>query len=545
LDIDVVLGQAVSLPDGARLATDIYRPKGRGDYPVVLLRPLWDSRSIRHIRLARYLAVHGIVAVIQAVRGTSHSSGAFLGPAGELEDTRRTLQWIQAQDWFSGRLCPLGICYSCYPALVAAQVAREMGIRVPCAIHLVGGMTAEGGSSSTHRGGALRLHWALPVALMLGQPDGARGMRRRLKAEPDLFSRLDLADIDLQSPTAAFIWRSWLSREPLPRLDDDVLRGIPTLTVSGWYDFTLDMAFASHRRLGGEEPDGRHVLVVGPWDHNDPTRQITQVTSGLQVEASAGPLGTLPELFVRWIRTHNGAADTATAAEPGVHYTLGGAAGHEWTWTRHWGGKGVQRLYLQRGDGTGRRCLSPQPGPVGRARFTHDPLDPVPTLGGAVWPLKGYVEPGPADQSPLETRPDIVIYDGAPLQVPLTVVGDVRLELTATAGAAPADFTAKLVDVGPDGYAAIVADGILRTTDGAGVRRRLTVDIGPVAHEFAAGHRIRLEVAAADFPKYDRAVQWQGDRPRVVDYTLFEGGPDGSCLVLPGDFREGEGAGGP
>jgi len=93
-------------------------------------------------------------------------------------------------------------------------------------------------------------------------------------------------------------------------------------------------------------------------------------------------------------------------------------------------------------------------------------------------------------------------------------VGPVRLVLFATSDADDGDFTAKLVDVAPDGRALNRCEGIVRArwqTDGeapvwleADTPRRFEIDLWATGCRFRAGHRIRLEVASANFPCFDR-----------------------------------------
>src|SRR5208283_3659433 len=95
-------------------------------------------------------------------------------------------------------------------------------------------------------------------------------------------------------------------------------------------------------------------------------------------------------------------------------------------------------------------------------RFVYDPAYPVPTVGGPLCCDSLHLAPGPRDQQEVEARPDVLVYSTPPLDRDLEVTGPVSLELYAKSSAVDTDFTAKLVDVWPNGFAQNLTDGIVR-----------------------------------------------------------------------------------
>ncbi len=99
-------------------------------------------------------------------------------------------------------------------------------------------------------------------------------------------------------------------------------------------------------------------------------------------------------------------------------------------------------------------------------RYDYDPDNPVPTLGGnnSTWTQMKFamekILPGPIDQRPIERRDDVLVYTGPPLERALEVTGPLEVILYAASSARDTDFTAKLVDVYPDGRAIHLAEGI-------------------------------------------------------------------------------------
>ena len=124
------------------------------------------------------------------------------------------------------------------------------------------------------------------------------------------------------------------------------------------------------------------------------------------------------------------------------------------------------------------------------------------------------IDYGVADQGFVEDRSDVLVYTSGPLEHDLEITGPVKMELYASSSAVDTDFTAKLVDVRPDGYAHNLQDGIIRARFRTSVAQpsfiepgrvyRYTIDLGSTSHVIRAGHRIRVDVSSSNFPRFDR-----------------------------------------
>jgi uncharacterized protein len=163
-------------------------------------------------------------------------------------------------------------------------------------------------------------------------------------------------------------------------------------------------------------------------------------------------------------------------------------------------------------------AAAPQPG-AAASHYRYDPADPVPTVGGPTLitggPDGGVSWMGGArDQRMVEARPDVLSFTSEVLDADLEVTGPLQVTLHAATSAADTDFTAKLVDVWPDGRAMGVADGIVRARyrDGTGQPSPVTpghvyeypIDLIATSQVFKAGHRLRVDVSSSNFPCYDR-----------------------------------------
>ena len=144
----------------------------------------------------------------------------------------------------------------------------------------------------------------------------------------------------------------------------------------------------------------------------------------------------------------------------------------------------------------------------------------------------GIVPAGAYDQRLVESRHDVLVYTAPPLEEPLEVTGPVTATIYASSSAPDTDFTAKLVDVGPDGYARNVTEGIVRARSREaglpssmiepGTVYKYDIDMWATSNVFMRGHRIRLEVSSSNFPKYDRNANTGGriGRDRTVVSAL-------------------------
>ncbi|MCH7622440.1 MAG: CocE/NonD family hydrolase, partial [Chloroflexi bacterium] len=257
----------------------------------------------------------------------------------------------------------------------------------------------------------------------------------------------------------------------------------------------------------------------------------------------------LHEQLLRWFDYWLKDVDTGIMDEPPVSLFVMGEnrwrQEHEWPLARtHY-----TRYYLH-SDGPansskGSGILStipPQDEPVDH--FTYDPADPVPTLGGSTL----IIPHGVMDQSSAELRQDVLVYTTEPLSQDLEITGPIGVTLYAASTATDTDFTAKLVDVRPDGYAQNLQDGIVRArfrTSAAqpafltpGQVYRFDIDLWSTSHLVRAGHRIRVEISSSNFPRFDRNPNTGGalgadDRMQEARQTVHHSAAFPSHITLP------------
>jgi putative CocE/NonD family hydrolase len=156
---------------------------------------------------------------------------------------------------------------------------------------------------------------------------------------------------------------------------------------------------------------------------------------------------------------------------------------------------------------------------------------------------------GAFNQSDIEKRKDVLVYTSAALTENMTVIGQVNVKLWAFNDAPDTDFTAKLVDVHPDGYAQNILDRLVRARYrngsklppsfiNAGKAYEYTIELGNTSTVFKAGHKIRLEISSSNFPHYVRNQNTAEDvgtstRMRTAHQTVLHDDDHRSLLALP------------
>jgi putative CocE/NonD family hydrolase len=224
---------------------------------------------------------------------------------------------------------------------------------------------------------------------------------------------------------------------------------------------------------------------------------------------------------------------------PTVIYYLMGA--NEWQAADSWPLKDAQPIpfYLSANGG----LTTDKPKSTAPDTYAYDPNDPTPTIGGSI--VSYVYPPGSVDVSSVEKRKDVLTFTTPPLERDLDVVGPLRLILYASSSAVDTDFAARLSDVFPDGRSIQLQNSVLRARyrnlDGdpellePGRIYPFEIDLWATANRFKVGHRVRLDLASADFPRFDRNTNRGGSDgpPIVATQTIYHDPEHPSHLLLP------------
>jgi putative CocE/NonD family hydrolase len=465
------------------------------------------------------------MVVVQDFRGRYTSDGEFHwmfgAEYGEAEDGYDTVEWAAALPGCTGRVGTFGLSYD---AVVQWELAA---LRPP---HLVAMAPVGSGSSLLEMTNGIfetgrRLQWCYSMAVSYRQRDGvSTGPRTRDEAN-EFWHNVE---------RGKWIW--WLPLDGLPA--EELFHGladqfreflrhqnvqfwrlanqpgeidVPAFQITGWYDRLIGSIDVFNRvRQGGmtERARRNQKLLIGPWGHTtELTRQVGVVDFGAEAELNYYDL--LTRWFDYWLKdVENGVMD-----EPPIKLFVMGE--NIWRYENEWplARTVFTDYYFHSGGGAntprGDGILSPtSPGDEPPDSYVYDPQDPVMSL------CLPEMQDAPYHQRPLDHRRDVLVFTSEPLQRDLEVTGPIVVKLWAASTAPETDFTAKLVDVRPDGSAISLCYGILRTCyrDSyenpspikPGEVYEYTISLRGTGNLFKKGHRIRVDISSSNFPFFDR-----------------------------------------
>ena len=550
--VDVRYNVKAPMRDGITLSSDIYFPSGSsGPHPVILARTPYDNSTDTVAENAIFFAQNGYAFVAQDVRGRFDSEGEFYPWINEYNDGFDTIEWIGAQSWCDGNV---GMAGGSYVGNVQWQAAA-MGSRFLKTIvpRVIGNNLHE---SPHYQGGAFQLGW---TATWTFRTDGRTAQNIDRYNWEQLFPTLPLKDLPGAAGKDISYYRDWVEH---PDYDDywkelaieerygDIK--IPVLQIGGWYDFFAAGTFNNFtgmRQKGGSDTARSHQrAIVGPWIHGAST-----LTHAGDVDYGKASMLDLPSIelkwFDHWLKGKANGADEETPLRVFVMGVNEWRDEQEWPLARavstpyyfHSGGSANSLL----GDGT----LSTTPaGNESPDRFVYNPAFPVPTRGGCNCCNPDIVAWGAYDQRSIEYRRDVLVYTSDPLEEDMEVTGPVSVVLHASTDARDTDFTAKLVDVHPDGLAVNLCDGIIRGRyrESTSTQKLLepgtvyefTIDLWPTSNVFLKGHQIRVDISSSNFPRFDRNPNTgnkfgEDAEMRSANQQVLHDGAHPSHILLP------------
>ncbi|UCE19662.1 MAG: CocE/NonD family hydrolase [Gemmatimonadota bacterium] len=436
--------------------------------------------------------------MIQYVRGLYESEGQFYPFVYEKTDGLATLDWINRQPWSDGHVGVWGVSYLSFCGFEIASTSHPS---LKAMINISG--WADLGTHLT-RGGAFRLMDHLPWLIMKTSGND----RIPSKAWNGIFKTTPLSQFLGGAEEQAHI--SGILEEPYPFND---IR-IPILHVTGWNDYIYRSTLLAYESINKNATAGNHQkIIIGPWAHNQVFSADSTTYGDVEFgHTSSMGLDSILTLSVAWFDRYIKGKNNMVDSKPRVRFFVMGE--NHWHDTHEWppANTVAKKWYLADTVKTGRLDVSP-PASESIFSFEFNPHNPVPTIGG----ITGWFHPfnlGVKDQSPLASRPDILFFDSAPLSDDLVLAGPIKVEIYASTDSIDTDFTAKLVEVRPDGYARMIEDGIIRTRYRKGLNSsvfitpnevyRYQVNLGQTAIRIPKGNALRLEISSSNFPKFDR-----------------------------------------
>lgn len=558
-----VRNEKVKMRDGTRLVVDIFKPGADGRFPAVLCQTPYNKDGLA--KRARWFAERGYVVVNSDSRGRFDSEGQW-DPFSPLHksDGYDLVEWIAQQPWCNGRVGTYGLSYMGWTQWWTATQAPPS---LKCIVPEVA--PPDHFFNAPYQNGVL-VGWALDWAgAMAGRTPNSigkgpyGGFADTRDADYRLTPYIELDDRRKHGGTTWF--DTWIRQNTA---SGDYWRAIayqtpeayaqvkaPSLAISGWFDANFPgtpLNYLAMKQLGGTPQARRARMVIGPWEH---IINRSQQAAGVDF----GPQAIIDwnGYVCRWFDHHLKQIDNGVLSDPPVHVFVMGRnewrAAVDWPlpetrWTKfylHSGGKANSA----RGDGT---LSTDLPADESADHYSYDPADPTPSPAFA----NGHID-GPRDVQTSAARADVLVYTTAPLKEEVEVVGPITARLFAATSARDTDWMVRLIDVDPQGAAALLCDGVMRarhrdpSRDGAFNPERLSqLEPGVVypytiefwratGNVFAPGHRIRVEVSSSYFPYYLRNLNTGADNiglettSVIAEQTIHHDRERASHLILP------------
>jgi putative CocE/NonD family hydrolase len=530
----------VPMRDGIRLSTNIYRPDGPGRFPVLLMRSPYGNGDAGDPE-ASFFVKHGYAVVLQDTRGRYESEGIFEAMQPEALDGYDTQQWIGKQSWCNGRIGTFGGSYVGFTQWMPAP------LQSPYLVTMFPVVTFSDFHDVVYQNGAFRLELFGPWSFEMSHPYNVP-LDSIDKHRDKILMSLPLIDQDKMLGWKISFLRDWLLHPEHDQYWDRTSVGndyqkikASVFSVGGWYDILLKGTINNFIKMTGPSIDPeirkKQKLMIGPWVHDEGKRKVGELDFGETAELNED------ELMLRWFDNQLKGINNGIMEEPPVKIFVMGE--NKWRFENEWPLKRTQyqSFYFHShgkanslsGDGF---IDTKMPKSEARDSFTYDPHDPVITIGTM----------GPYNQQTVEVRKDVLVFTSAVLKEDLEVTGPVNAIIFASSSARNTDFTAKLVDVYPDGRAIRICEGIIRANhrDSSvppsdiepGKIYKYSIDLWATSNLFKKDHKIRVEISSSNFPRFDRNLNT--GNYFATDTTILKAEQEiyhsieyPSCIVLP------------
>jgi uncharacterized protein len=557
-------GVPMKTRDGVTLYADIYRPNSTGKFPVILMRTPYDKSVNWAVAPIFKMVPRGYVVILQDVRGRYTSEGEWYPFKHEQADGFDAVEWAAALPYSDGKVGMMGASYVGATQMLAA-IAQPP--------HLAGiapEVTASNYHENwTYQGGAFEQwfdqNWTSQLAQntlqrLIGENTNALvGVPTLPLADYPVFNFGQLpADAKLTASIAPYYldwlahpdyddyWKQWSIEEHFSNI------AVPMLQVGGWYDIfaagTLRNYMGAKAHGSTEAARTKQHLLMQIGGHAGFGRRIGDVDFGAHALENGYTDVILDwyDFLLKDIRN-----EFATD-KPVKVFVMGANEYHQeddWPppqaqatkYFLHSGGKANSL----RGDGS-LSTTAPKAEPADA--YVYNPANAVPTIGGPLCCDAEHMEPGPRDQRSVENRDDVLVYSTGALARDVEVTGPVTADLFVKSSAVDTDFTAKLVDVSPDGFAQDLTEGILRmryavsrehaTLINPGQIYEIAIDVWATSNVFLRGHSLRLEISSSNFPRFDRNLNTGEDIKFAHHFlsatnSILHDAQHPSALVLP------------
>jgi uncharacterized protein len=530
----------VPMRDGVRLSTNIYRPDEPGRFPVLLMRCPYGN-GVSGDPDANFFVKHGYAVVLQDTRGRYESEGIFEALQPEALDGYDTQQWVGEQLWCNGKIGTFGGSYVGFTQWMPAPLG------CPYLVTMFPVVTFSDFHDVAYQDGAFRLELWGPWSFEMSHPYNVP-LDSIWKHKDKILMTLPLIDQDKMLGWKIPFLRDWLLHPEHDRYWDRTSVGTDyskitasIYNIGGWYDILLKGTLNNYIKMTEPSIDPeirkKQKIMIGPWVHDEGKRKVGELDFGESAVLDENAL------MLHWFDNQLKGIDNGAMQEPPVKIFVMGT--NHWRFENEWplARTDYKKYYFHSkgkanslsGDGWMDTTHSTD---IVIDKYIYDPNNPVRTIGTM----------GPFDQHQLEIREDVLVYTTGLLKEDIEVTGPVSAIVYASSSGKNTDFTAKLVDVYPDGRSIRICEGIIRADHRnpslppsniePGKIYEYTIDLWSTSNVFKKGHQIRVEISSSNFPRFDRNLNsgnyFATDTTVLkAEQNIYHGADYPSCIVLP------------
>ncbi|HEY6251287.1 MAG TPA: CocE/NonD family hydrolase [Candidatus Angelobacter sp.] len=563
-EVQVDRGVSVPMRDGVKLSADIYRPQGLEKAPIILVRTPY-KKEMAELQ-ARFYARRGYVYAVQDCRGRFGSGGVWEPFVNESKDGYDTIEWLAKQPYSDGKVGMIGGSYLGWVQWWAA------GMHPPHLVTMIPNVAPPDPFYNVpYEYGAFFLWGAIwwadivesgataDISGVALSKIGDKKYSKLLRALPVI--DLDKAVLGKENQ----YWRKWIEHptddsywRPADFLDRLKDVNIPVFHQSGWFDGDGIGTKLNYLKME-QYKHSYQKLTLGPWGHTD--------TAGRMIgerDFTESAIIDLQRDYLRWFDHWLKGVDNGIDKEPLVSVFVMGS--NKWLHGQTYPLEitQAQKLYLtsngqantEKGDG--KLTFDAPSAKAAADHYTYDPGDPTPAPRFYEESEENEKKVRTADERKSEAkayhhkitqeRKDILVYQTDVLTKPLTFAGPISAVLSASSSARDTDWFVSLMEVDKDGEIFSLTQGKIRARFRKSMQTpellkpnevyEYTLDLWQTGITIPAGARLRVEVASATFPLFDRNLNTGGHNETENKYvaaqqTIYHDAKHPSYILLP------------
>lgn len=516
----------IPMSDGINLNCYMIRPKVNHTLPVILQRTCYPFSAFINQIHGEELAKRGYAYIYQFCRGIEKSEGSWTPNENERQDGLDTLNWLQEQAWID---C-IGYWGESYLALTGWAVADQVPDKVKS---MCLGFYGTDRYTSAYQNGAFRQDvltaWAMENAGFPIKADYIESCKflPHIEVDQTLWGREIPWYRDwISNPRAESpYWQQgfWKTLHDIPEQVN-----VPVYITEGWYDHHLGSALKTYEALNTETKE-HSWFQIGPWNHFSRSAIAAHNPEHIWTAENLTPLKWFDQTLIK-------------KEIPDKIINIYMIGQDHWQKFTQWPPNDTAELILFLGENS---RLAERAADDGSVSYLYDPTNPVPSHGCESM-LHSMSENGSLLQPEPGYREDVISFISQPLRQDQKITGSIIVNLFVSTDGQDTAFTAKVMEVKPDGKAYNIRSSITTVAHSLPASEKylpdsilpVQIEMWDIAYTIKQGSQIRIDISSSDFPQYNAHTNFAGlwseqRQTRIARQTIYFGEKHPSAVVFP------------